>query len=166
MMNAFVIDAFEFCRLKEYREGVNSLADFPRLAKETVGKTGSIRWSVKGDVDKLGHLQLRLAVAGVIDLICQRCLQPFEFAIQSESVLVLATDEVAADQIESLVDEEFDVIVASQSFNVAELIEDEALLAIPLSPRHEACPDQAEKDGEERNDMPTSPFAVLKNWKQ
>lgn len=173
-MNALVIDAFEFCRHKEDRTGENPVADFPRLANESAGKAGAIRWSVRGDMDKLGHAQLTVAIGGSVNLTCQRCLKPLEFAIESESVLLLAKDEVSAEQTESLVDEEFDVIVVPQQCNLAELIEDEVLLAIPISPKHEICPgpvaaESGERDEGDEGDEVTarpSPFAALKNWKQ
>lgn len=162
-MGSFVIDAFEFCRQQERREGETPVSGFSRLTEESLGKTGVIRWSVRGDHDKLGHPQLHLAVAGEVELTCQRCLQPFAYAVQSESVLVLAANEDEADRIEELVDEAFDVIVATQQLDLAALIEDEALLTIPLSPRHEACPGRQEMKEEAKQ---ASPFSVLKNWKQ
>jgi uncharacterized protein len=170
-MNALVIDAFEFCRLKESRAGENPVADFPRLADESTGKAGAIRWSVRGGMDKLGHAQLTLAIDGSVNLTCQRCLKPLEFVIESESVLLLAKDEVSAEQTESLVDEECDVIVVPSQCNLAELIEDEVLLAIPLSPKHEICPgpvaaQSGEPDGNDESAARPSPFAALKNWKQ
>lgn len=165
-MDAFVIDAFEFCRLKEARQGEFTVADFPRLANESVGRAGAVRWSLRGGSSCQGHPQLTLSVSGGVKLVCQRCLMPFAFDIESESVLVLARDEGEAGEIDALLaDESVDVIVGSREFNIAELIEDDALLMMPLSPRHENCPDQlvpqASKDAEK-----VSPFAVLKNLKR
>lgn len=165
-MNAFVIDAFEFCRLKDRREGEVDVSELPRLAQESVDKFGLMRWSLQGGADKLGHPRLMLSVSGAVRLICQRCLTPFTFDIFSESVLILASDESSADAIDALLeDEAVEVIVGSRNFNILELLEDEALLAIPTSPRHDSCPDQllpkAAKDVEK-----VSPFAVLKNLKQ
>lgn len=165
-MNAIVIDAFEFCRLKERREGETAVGDLPRLAKEAVNTSGSVRWTLQGGSNKQGHPQLHLSVAGSAWLMCQRCLTPFEFGIASESVLILAPDEGSADEIDAqLNDESVEVIVGSRTFDVVQLIEDEALLTIPLSPKHEICPDQlipaVEQDAER-----VSPFAVLKNLKQ
>ena len=98
----------------------------------------------------------------VVQLMCQRCLNPFAFDIASESILILAKDETRADEIDALLeDDTIDVIVGSKTLNVVELIEDEALLAIPLSPKHLVCPDQATLDA--RNGAKkSSPFAVLK----
>lgn len=164
-MNAFVIDAFEFCRLKERREGEIAVADLPRLAEESVDSAGVVRWVLQGDSNKQGYPQLMLSVSGSVRLVCQRCLTALDFDIASESVLVLAADEGAADEIDTLIgDDSVEVIVGSRNFNVSQLIEDEALLTIPLSPKHAVCPDQllpdAAKDAEK-----ASPFAVLKKLK-
>lgn len=165
-MNAFVIDAFEFCRLKERREGELAVADLPRLADEAVDQSGVVRWSLQGSSNRQGHPRLALSVSGTVRLMCQRCLTPFAFDVASESVLILAQDEGGADEIGALLaDESVEVIVGSRHFDIAQIIEDDALLAIPLSPRHDTCPDQlvpeASKDAEK-----VSPFAVLKNLKQ
>lgn len=165
-MDASVIDAFEFCRRKEYLEGEIAVAQLPRLAEESVDRFGTIRWSLQGGSNSLGHPQMTLSVAGEVRLLCQRCLVPFVFDIGSESVLVLARSEENADEIEALLDDEsIEVIVGSKVFNLAELVEDEMLLAIPLSPRHEVCPDQP-VFGASSDTVPASPFAVLKNLKQ
>ncbi|MEN3294856.1 MAG: hypothetical protein V7642_4109 [Burkholderiales bacterium] len=166
-MNAFVIDAFEFCRLKERRDGETAVADLPRLADESVDKFGTLRWSLQGGSNSLGHPQLTLSMSGSVKLICQRCLSPFEFGIASDSALVLAEDEAGADAIDALLDDdEVEVIVGSRTFNIADLIEDEVLLAIPSSPKHEACPDKLLPDRPEKADEKVSPFAVLKNLKR
>jgi uncharacterized protein len=165
-MNAFVIDAFELCRVKERLEGEILVADLPRLAEESVDQFGVIRWSLQGDSDKLGHPQLALSVTGEVRLICQRCLTPFQFDIASDSILILARDEANADEIDVLLaDDSVEVIVGSKTFNIAELIEDEALLNIPLSPKHEVCPDHLIARGGQEPEK-VSPFAVLKGLKQ
>jgi len=171
-MNALIIDAFEFSRLNEHREGEIAIADLPRLAEESAepagsaDRTGTIRWTLQGGQDRLGHPQLTLSVSGAISLMCQRCLTPFVFDIESRSVLVLAQDEASADAIEALLaDDSVEVIVGSRSFNIADLIEDEALLMIPLSPKHQVCPDQP-MPKEAPDVEKVSPFAVLKNLKQ
>jgi uncharacterized protein len=165
-MNAFVIDAFEFCRLKERREADIAVADLPRLAADVVDKTGLVHWSLQGDNDKMGHPKLTLSVAGRVQLMCQRCLKPFAFDMASESILILAKNEESIEGIEAVLDDDaIDVIVGTDRLDVAELIEDEALLAIPLSPKHDVCPDQAALDALKDTQKP-SPFAILKKLKQ
>ena len=162
-MSAFVIDTFEFSRLKERREGELAVADFARLREETADTSGSVQWVAEGGMHALGYPQLHLTVKAEVKLMCQRCLTPFAFAVASQATLVLAKDEEAADELEDkLADEDVDVIAASKSVNLLELVEDEVLLAVPLSPKHERCPDQL---GQEIGgvDRRVSPFEVLKN---
>lgn len=165
-MSAFVIDTLEFCRLKERREGDVAVADLSRLAEDTVDKSGVVHWLLQGGSDRLGNPRLALSVSGAVQLMCQRCLTPFAFEIASESILVLAKDEGSIEEVEVLLaDDGVDVIAASKALNIAELIEDEALLAMPLSPKHEICPDKVALDAL-KGAKKVSPFAVLKNIKQ
>lgn len=163
-MNEFVINSFEFCRLGEHREGSLALADLPRLAKE-VASAAPIHWVVQGGTDQFGYPRLDLTVTGSVELSCQRCLTPFSFAITSVSTLILAKDEQELDSIDAVLeDDELDVILGSKEFNLIELIEDEALLALPLAPKHAICPDAATLEALKSAAKP-SPFAVLKNLK-
>jgi uncharacterized protein len=165
-MSAFVIDAFEFSRLKERREGEVPVAAMTRLAAEAVNTSASLRWSLQGGADTLNHPQLILSVSGSIELMCQRCMTPLKFAIESESVLILAKNDERADEIDALLaDDTIDVIVASKTLNVMELIEDEALLALPLAPKHDVCPEHAALEDLMGTKKP-SPFDVLKGMKQ
>jgi uncharacterized protein len=109
---------------------------------------------------------MTLSVSGNVGLLCQRCLTAFNFAIESGAVLVLAPDEGSADEMDALLaDEDVEVIVGSHAFDIQQLVEDEALLAIPLSPKHAACEKQLMPDAvaEVKKE---SPFAVLKNLKK
>jgi uncharacterized protein len=163
-MNAFVIDTFEFSRLKERREGELAVADFARLREELADTSGTIHWVLQGGTDAFGHSKLSLAVSAGVKLMCQRCLTPFAFDIASESTLLLAKDEDAADELEDrLADDSIEVIVGSKTLNLLELIEDEVLLSVPLSPKHGRCPDQLGQEPGEIAAKRVSPFEVLKN---
>ena len=163
-MNAFVIDAFDFSRINGSREGVTPVAEMTRLTKDCADQSGSIAWKVEGGTSKGGYPQLLLSVTGTVQLLCQRCLTPFAHAIDSATVLMLAKDDEHADEIDEILDDEtIDVIVGSRAMNVADLIEDEALLALPFSPKHEICPDTALVDSVKTEKK--LPFASLKDLK-
>lgn len=165
-MKASLIDIFEFCRLKEEREGEVAVADLNRLVDEAADDSGILRWSLRGGSNRMGHLQLMLQISGSVQLRCQRCLIPFAFSIESESTLILAPDEKSADEIDKLLDDDaIEVIVGSHDFDIVRLIEDEALLALPLAPKHAICPDNAAIDAL-KGAKKDSPFSVLKNLKQ
>ncbi|MFZ6748433.1 YceD family protein [Undibacterium sp. Ren11W] len=172
-MQAFVIDAFSFSQLKERRDGSILISDLPRLSAECAATDGALSWSLEGGMAKMGHPLLRLTVAGEVQLMCQRCLTSYAFEVDSVSELILAKNDEHADEIEALIeDEEIDVVVGSKTFNIMDLIEDEALLAIPQSPKHTVCPDVV-IDSSVSSSSPVaaieagaskkpSPFAVLK----
>jgi len=165
-MTAFVIDSFEFCRLKEHATSEIAVSDLPRLAAELVDQSGMLQWSAQGAIDSLGRPRLTLSVAGTVQLRCQRCLAAFPFEIASESEMVLARDDASADELDALlVDEPVEVVVGSRAMNVLAMIEDEALLALPLAPKHAVCPGPPLADAMQ-DPKKESPFAVLKNLKK
>lgn len=165
-MGALLIDAFDFCRLHEHREGEMAVADLPRLVMETADASGALRWSLQGGSNLHGHPQLTVTATGSVQLICQRCLTPFAFTIDSKSVLILADNEARADEIDAfLADETVEVIVGSRAMDIAGLIEDDALLALPLAPKHETCPDQLASTAQAAAGI-VSPFSKLKDLKR
>ena len=164
MKGVVIIDAFAFCRNGEQQSGKWRLSDLARLRAECVSDEGDIAWTLSGEMSKQasGYPSLHLTVSGTVQLKCQRCLTPYIFQIKSDSTMLLAKDEAAADQLDMLLqDEAFEIIVGSNTFDVTALIEDEALLALPLAPKHEVCPDDVKLDVS-ANNKKESPFAVLK----
>jgi len=163
-MSAFVIDAFEFCRNGGHREGTTPVAEMTRLAADCADNSGEITWSIEGGLTKQGYPAMTLAVAGPVKLVCQRCLTPLAYEIDSSTMLVLGKDDEDADGIEEVLDDEsIDVIVGSHECDIRQLLEDEALLALPQAPKHEVCPDAKLLDAL-KAEKP-SPFAALKNLK-
>lgn len=163
-MSAFVIDAFDFCRHNGYREGVTPVAEMTRLAADCVDSSGTISWSIQGGQTRQGYPMMTLSVSGTVQLECQRCLQPFGYEIDSSTVLVLGKDDAEADEIEVILDDEsIDVIVGNNAMDIRDLLEDEALLALPQAPKHEVCPDTALVDSIKSDKV--SPFAALKSLK-
>lgn len=166
-MSAFVIDAFEFSRSNGHRDGVTPVATMSRLGKDVADQSGEIAWAIDGAVTSHGYPALTVSVRGTVQLMCQRCLTPFAYDIDSSTMLVLGKDDDEADQIEELLDDEsidvIDVIVGSRTTDLRDLIEDEALLALPQVPKHEVCPDSKLLDGLQA--VKPSPFAGLKDLK-
>ena len=63
---------------------------------------------------------------------------------------------------EALDDDAYDIIPASQPLAVKDLVEDEVILLLPVSPMHDVC--VLPKSG--ANDQKPSPFAVLAKLKK
>ena len=163
-MSAQIIDSFEFCRSAGRVSGTTLVAEFTRLRADLADSSGELTWSFQGGHHPDGHPQLIMEVSGEVRLVCQRCLRPFTLPFQTRTTLLLAADEATADQLEARIDDDsIDVIVGSRVMDLLVLVEDEALLALPLSPRHEVCPGVEPKVVEEKEE---SPFAVLRRLKQ
>lgn len=164
-----IVDAFEFCRQAERREGVIAVANLPRLAEDCFDTSGEVRWSLQGGTHAHGYPQWQLQVNATVQLKCQRCLAPFAFEVASHSTLIIARDDEKADEMEvELDDDALDVIVGSRNFDVQELVEDEALLALPLAPKHQQCESAVSSDSDEDGDENEagSPFSGLRGLKQ
>ena len=78
-----------------------------------------------------------------------------EVAIRSH--FLIANDEQSVAAIDD--DDSYDVVGGAADFDLDALIEDEVILASPIAPKHEVCPD--EKMNLPYRDEKPSPFAGL-----
>jgi uncharacterized protein len=163
-MNGKTMDLFKFCLDADQASGSYAIQDLNRLSAELVASDGELVWNFSGARHQIGAPELKLHIQAQVKLICQRCLTPYVETLDSVSTLVLAKTEEQADELEErLNDDSIDVIVVSPEQEYSVLIEDEALLALPVSPRHATCPDGFK--AEIINEKPVSPFAALKKLK-
>jgi uncharacterized protein len=156
-------------------EGTDKLVHLDRLAVEAQGSIDSavVQYTARGmtRIDGTAGEQSWLALTAEVamPLICQRCLGPVDVPVQVEREFrFVATEEIAEAQDE---DSEEDVLVLSRDFNLLELIEDELLMALPVVPKHTACPGAvklcvADPDFAEDTAEKPNPFAVLERLKK
>jgi len=154
-------------------EGQSPLAQLPRLADEAVQAVAdrTVHFQALGSMrsDSAGApvpwLQLKGQVE--IDLVCQRCLEPVATQVQFDREFrFVESEEAALAQDE---DSEEDLLVSSPQFDLLELVEDELLMALPVSPKHEECPGElklsaSDADFEATSERP-NPFAKLAQLK-
>ena len=163
-MSAKVIDSFEFCRQRQQLTGHTATAEFTRLIPELADSSGELSWSFSGEQHVNGYAQLTVEVRGEVRVICQRCLKPLAIPVASQSALVLARNDGEADEIEARLDDDsVDVVVGSSTLDFMMLVEDDVLLALPLSPRHDVCHDA--ENSAKAESRANSPFAILRNLK-
>jgi uncharacterized protein len=78
------------------------------------------------------HTTVAVSIEGVVMLQCRRCLQPCECAVDDSAQLMIVlrdTDEVP---------EEYEPVLGlPDELSLAEIIEEQVLLAMPLVPAHE-----------------------------
>jgi uncharacterized protein len=134
MSQAEVIDSLHFARAALEQRGVLSLGQLSRLAKMQCSTRG-LEYHLRGGRTSDDKPCLRVSVRGSVELLCQRCLDPFPvpIAIDAELQLSESLREI------SEADDEIDRVLASRQLNVGQLVEDEVILALPMVPRHETC---------------------------
>lgn len=131
-----------------------------------------VTWSAQGERTPVpggdAEIWLALGVRAPVWLTCQRCLQPFQVPIEFERRLRFVRGEAEAEALDA--ESEHDVLALSRSLDLRELVEDEVLLALPLVPRHDACPQPlpmsaGELPADDADDAPAHPFAALQALK-
>ena len=173
-----VVDAYAFARHGDQRSGSVELEDLARavddLPEQPEGEAGMVHWSVRGERDSVGLFYLRLQVRANPVLECQRCMQLFNYPIDSEVVLQLVNSpdklEVDVSDEEELDENAPEKVLGTQRFNLLEQVEDELVLCIPYVPKHDSCVDVAslapQPDAEfEESQARPSPFAGLARLK-
>ena len=169
----------DFCAPQSYKgAGFLGITALPRVAEEasSIESGDGFHWQIKTHfVDSPGSEPrqiVELEVKGRIHLVCQSCLQDCGLDLAQESRFVMVATEAEADAF-PIEDDQQEALVASQHFDLLELIEDEILLSLPLIPKHPegTCQPHASSFGEageaaDTLEKPQNPFNILKNMKK
>lgn len=141
-----------------------ALAALPRLTALLGAAAGEVIVALSAGCDAQGVRFVQGRLCAEVEWTCQRCLGPLRLPLDATVNLGLACDEAAADRLP----DEYDPLLVQESgdITVADLIEDELLLALPQIPRHED-PRECEAHGYARPDelalapKNRQPFAML-----
>jgi len=157
------IDAFELARHAESMAGDIALAEMPRLAEALLDSEGNLHYTLQGWVDADGP-GADLGMSGQLRLACQRCNAPLEYRLDRKTRFRFVRNEAELEAL-PLDDDEADAIVGSKTMNLRDWIEDEAILSLPLVPRHEQCESGAmvETGAEIARQRPFAVLAALKH---
>jgi uncharacterized protein len=147
-----VIDGLQFAHAGSETAGKLTAADLPRLTASGCG-VEEVAYRIRGGTNSDGRPALAVEANGNLRLTCQRCLEPLDYPVAVDVELELSEDPVA---IEKAADD-VDRVLATRSMDVAVLVEDELILALPFSPKHESC---GLAEGAQPDERP-SPFGVL-----
>jgi uncharacterized protein len=130
---------------------------------------GEVAWHAVGSaqpVEGAGRCPgLVLGARAAVVVACQRCLQPLELGLDVDRPIAFAPDEESAERLDEA--NEIDVLAMPHRLDLLELLEDELVLAMPLVPRHEVCPDppQLTDPADATLETAENPFAALAAWK-
>jgi len=142
MSRAGTVDGLAFARGREEVSGSIGIDDLPRLA-DSGCEAATLQYTLRGGESAKGRPCLSLAITGQVRLVCQRCLEPLEIPLAATCELELAETPAEIDAA----DDATDRVLATRAMVIAELVEDEAILALPMVPMHEHCETSITKAG-------------------
>jgi uncharacterized protein len=166
------LDLRRFARDGARLEGVWPQDRFTRLATGLMppladAPAPAVGWSAQGLQRAVQggepEVWLHLQVQTVARLECQRCLQPINELLKVHRPLRFVAGEDEAARLDE--DSDDDVLALVPRLDLFDLIEDELILALPLVPRHEICPQPlaaapAHPPAADKEERP-HPFAAL-----
>ncbi len=134
MSARIIIDAHDFVRFSRSLHGKIKLDKCTRLKDYLADNRGSLNYEINGILNKNDKSILQIIIEGEISLICQRCLGEYVYVLNLKSDLFLVNDEEELSYLDD--DESIEGILASSDMDIIELIEEEIILSLPISPRH------------------------------
>lgn len=143
------LNVAEFARQHDELDGSWPLSDLPRLGEacvrplpaSLVNDNAFVHWRAQGErrvvaggVQNWLHLEIQVDVP----LQCQRCLAPVVLPLSLSRTYRFVASEAEAEREDG--ESEEDLLVITRSLDLAQLCEDEILMALPVVPLHEVCP--------------------------
>lgn len=132
-------DVLELARQGRAVDGAVSVQELPRLKASLAVPDATLTFRIEGYLDDRGRPCARLHIAGNLGLQCQRCSEPMDFRLAREARFRFVASEEELNALPIEADDEAEPIVGSHSLDIAAWVEDEAILSLPLVPRHEDC---------------------------
>lgn len=147
------------------------LERLPRFAQGLSDNEGSVIVDLRFTLSESNQRLISGTLQADVNVLCQRCLQPLAISLADDIKLALVRDEAAAKQLPDELDPWF---CEDHKLDLAELIEEQLILCMPLVSYHEsgdctsrknytvgATPEQQAASGAK-----DSPFAVLRSLKE
>lgn len=143
------------------------VARLQRLKAMLASEDGSVRVTARFGVDEQGRRVLELKATASLEMTCQRCMGRVAVPVAVDAALELVPEESADDAASERYEPLF---VSRDRMSLAEIVEDELLLQLPMIPRHEdgdeACrPAAGPGGGQAKDTARENPFAVLATLK-
>jgi uncharacterized protein len=142
------LDVAAFAQAEGRLDGEWPLTTMPRLLQDALPLSADspstvVAWSARGSRKAVvagdPEIRLYLNAHAALQMSCQRCLQPVTVVLDLQPRLRFVRGEQQAEALDEDSDDE-DVLALTAALDLPQLIEDELILALPLVPRHEHCP--------------------------
>jgi uncharacterized protein len=172
------IDPLRLAQQQRVLKGKISLSCMKRLVPFLARTEGTVEVDLNFGIDELGVHYIHGGFDTVLDLICQRCLEPMTIRLGGPVSLGVVRSEAEGERLPGHYEP---LIVGSDAVLLPAIIEDEVMLALPIVPMHASaqCPGWESEAGESeagageppegedgQKSEKVSPFAVLNALKK
>jgi len=153
-----IVELQRFCEGSGTVEAVFSPTQLPRILDSVADTSGQVSMRVRGSLDARGRPNLDVHIGGELWVLCQRCLRPMSVSLGVGQTLAFGDDDPGMASEPGAFDPDgIELLPMMAHIDLAELVEEEVLLSLPMLPRHAEC------------DLPVpadpgsvSPFAALR----
>jgi DUF177 domain-containing protein len=157
------VDASRMVQARRSFQGKLPLASFRRLRESLAAVEGEANYDLDFGRDELGVAYLAVRVDAELPLTCQRTLEVYKQPVHVDQRLGLIGEESE----EAALPPGYEpLLIADGGMNLADVIEDELILALPVVPLKPGAPlewhDEGEVEVEESEPNPFSELAKLK----
>ena len=160
------VDAWRMVQARRRFEGKLPLAALTRLKADLAVAEGDVEFGLEFDRDEVGVAFLHVRADAILPLTCQRTLDRFDFPVHVDSRLGL----IAHEADEAGLPEGYEpLLTADGVLRLADVVEDELILAVPPIPVKPGT-EQVERswgDAADESEEPAraNPFGALKKMK-
>jgi uncharacterized protein len=159
------VDIARQVQARRMYEGALPLAAMRRLCGSLATTEGAARYSVEFGKDGFGISFIALRVEADLPLICQRTLEVFAYPVSIDQRLGV----IARESDEAGLPPGYEPLLApGGEISIADVIEDELILALPVVPLKPGVPLEWKDPltDDEVGEQPPSPFAALEKLKK
>ncbi|MDY6941755.1 MAG: YceD family protein [Pseudomonadota bacterium] len=163
------IDVPRMVSAGEVLSGGYAISELPRVKTMVCDTVGDVQFELKFGRNDTGRSEIRGFIRSSVTMTCQRCLEPVVVRVERPITLQCVSNEADLSQVAR---ESEPLLLDDEYLTLADLIEDEMILALPNFPRHgegQSCPapeiPRECEESDSREQPSQNPFAALKNWR-
>ncbi|OUD12473.1 YceD family protein [Thioflexithrix psekupsensis] len=166
------IDPLRLAKQAETLTGRYEIHQLPRLHDRLCELRGHAEFNWSFSLNEEQQILIQGWIRALLPMICERCLQPVDYVLTASTALMVLRPGQSEDQVP----DEFEALLLTQMpVSLLSLVEDELVLALPIIPKHDQCPNNLNVIADETvhvdpADEPVAikpnPFAVLATLKK
>jgi len=156
------IDPLKYADQNKILEGSLSIKLMPRLVEMLVNSNGSVDVTLDFGRDAQNYRVLNGELNAKVSLLCQRCLHPVVKPIKSEFALGMVFNDEQAQNLPRAYEP---LLVSQENLVLADVIEEELILSLPMFAYHDSCHNEhapeAESEDFDKGEEQENPFEML-----